>query len=392
MDDRTQLIWCNRCQRVLEKQKIVGLHKLLSDVPRPHRTSRSFGEEVEQLQCGYCGARGLGYGELQEVANIPKLSLLIVLLGVGFLGRSMGNEFLQWMGFGIPAANAAYGLFLKNNLRWIFTTWVVVPEPDWYARKMEVYTASLGFAFLHANGGSLLAIVLISVAAIVDATKEASPTPPAATAAAATGPAVAPLFRDDTNQYFSILPPKTWKFERTDDSRTKVTWRHPVESDVLLRVTARTATEDMAQVQRDTRNTTTDYNRMGLKSVLAEQHLGDYQTVVVDQWPRPARSRIVLFIAGNVHFNVQYAAPSESSFREHEAKAVRAIETLSPMPGKASGGADAVRREELAWYRRYAVLLSKIGETDASKALATEGAVKYPGDAELNRLAGSGHP
>lgn len=388
MDDKDRLFWCNTCQRVLERTKITGLHKLAADVIRPQGQSRSLSEQVEELRCGYCGSGGLGYGELQEVANVPKLSLLVVLLGVGFFGQSIGSQFMQWIGFGIPAANAAYGLFLKSNIRWIFTWWVLVPEPDWYARKMEVFTSKFGFAFLHSNGGSLIAIVLLSIAGIAEATRDAKPTRPPATAEAPT--TTAGVFRDERNGYFSIVPPKGWKVERADDARTKVTWRHPTNSDVLLRVIARAATESMDQVLRDTRAATAGWNRKGLKSVLTQPRLGDRSVVVVDQWPQSARSRLVLSVAEHVHFNVQYAAPSETAFGAHEAEAARAIETLIPLPRSTSSGTDAIRREDLAWYKRYALLLSKIGDVEASKTVAAEGSAKHPEDGELKRLAAGG--
>ena len=369
-----------------EKDKIGGLEKLATSLQNtPPSKGRSFGEQVEQLRCESCGSGKLGYGELTEVLNLPKLLLLGALLLVGLIGRSIDNEFLEVMGFGIPIGNAAFGLFLKSNIRWIFTRWVLVPEPDWYAKKMEVFTRSFGHAFLHTNAGSLILIVLISIVAVVDATNGA---PPSRAATAAQPAATVAVFRDDTNGYFSLVPPKGWMFERSDDARSKVTWRHPVDNDVLLRVIARAATEDNAQVLRDTKSTSTQYNQKGLKSVFAEQRLGNYQTAVVDQWPSPARSRLLLFVAGNVHFNIQYAAPSESLFRAHEAEAAAALESLSPLPSKASGGANAVHREELSWYKRYAFLLSKLGDPQASQALAAEGLAKHPSDPELKQLAG----
>jgi len=194
------------------------------------------------------------------------------------------------------------------------------------------------------------------------------------------------FFRDEKNGYFSMIPPMGWKFSHYDDSRTKVDWRHPTDYNVLIRVIARAATENMAEMLKNTQSTATQYNARGIKTVVTEERVGEHSAIVIDQWlDKGARSRIVLFIAGDVHFNAQYGASSETLFQKHLDEATRALSTLSPLPGRTQSK-KVSSQEELAWYKRYSFLLFKIGDVKGGKVLAAEGLAKYPDDKELKQM------
>lgn len=378
MEDETVLFWCEKCRRVLEREKIEGLSEQ-SPEKIPSLTMLA-----PHLRCGYCGTRGLGSGVLREVANLPKLVLLGVLLVVGLLGSANDSVSLQWLGFGIPAAHFLYGVLLRSNLRWLFTQWVVEPEPDWYARKFEPHTHSFGFGFLHTNFFSLIAIAAFLLNMAFGETGFSSPSEEIESTAGET--TAAAVFRDEVNGYFAIVPPVGWDFERTRDARTKVTWRQPESSNVLVRVIARRATETTSEVMRGVKNTASRQQAAGIKTRFHEETLGSFRTAVVDQWPgRGFRSRIILFVDHGVHFNIQYAAPSEALFEQYEDEVSHALETIVALPGNETG-AGRVEEEELSWYRRYSFLLMKLGETKAGQALASEGLAKYPDDPELSRL------
>lgn len=196
------------------------------------------------------------------------------------------------------------------------------------------------------------------------------------------------LFIDSTNGYFSMIPPKGWRQEISNDARTKVTWRNPEQPDVLLRVIARAATEDFAEVKAGAERTSLNLRSRGTSVQMSEQEVAGRKAVFV-QTPAPGggKTRIVLFLIDRVHFNIQFAAPSTALYDRHLAEAMASLDTLSVLPGK-QPNADKLRAEELSWYRRQTFLFEKLGDIEVSRALAAEGLKKFPGDAELIKRSG----
>jgi len=189
-----------------------------------------------------------------------------------------------------------------------------------------------------------------------------------------------------------MIPPKGWHQENSNDARTKVTWRNPDQPDVLLRVIARAATEDFAEVKAGAERTSSSLRSRGTSVQMSEQDVAGRKAVFV-QTPAPGggKTRIVLFLMDRVHFNIQFAAPSTSLYDRHLAEAMASLDTLSVLPGK-QPNADKLRAEELSWYRRQSFLFEKLGDVGGSRALAAEGLKKFPDDAELIKRAGKPTP
>ena len=210
----------------------------------------------------------------------------------------------------------------------------------------------------------------------------ASPTPPQTLGQSANGA----VWVDARNQYFTIIPPPGWTPQVYEDARTKVAWRHPRDSRVVLSIIARKATEDFAGMRADANRTAAGWRAKGLTMAVTEEKLGDTPAVVSQaHLPGGGRARLFLFLVRGVHFNVQFAAPSDALFDANAVAAQASLESITAQPGKSNPGAREA--EELSWYRRYAFLLAKLGNKTASQALAREGLARFPGDSELEKLA-----
>jgi len=94
----------------------------------------------------------------------------------------------------------------------------------------------------------------------------------------------------------------------------------------------------------------------------------------------------ILFLVQGIHFNAQFAAPNRELFDQHLPHAMEALGTIAPLP-QSEASATRAPAEELAWYKRYAFLLQKLGDRNNARALAKEGLAKFPSDAELLKLA-----
>jgi len=195
------------------------------------------------------------------------------------------------------------------------------------------------------------------------------------------------VFVDQKNGYFTMIPPSGWQQQSYDDTRTKVAWRSPQDTRVLLSVIDRQATESFKDMRAGADRTAQSWRSKGVSTEVSEGRVGDVPAVVIKaDMPGMGISNLVLFLVQGIHFNAQFAAPNRELFDQHLPHAMEALGTIAPLP-QSEASATRAPAEELAWYKRYAFLLQKLGDRNNARALAKEGLAKFPSDAELLKLA-----
>ena len=205
------------------------------------------------------------------------------------------------------------------------------------------------------------------------------------------GPAVANqevLYRDTKNHYFSMIPPRGWVIETYDDERSKIAWREPTDQRVLLRVIAREATEDFNELLSNATDTRKQLATRGIILSHMLVSLADTTAIVMEgDVPGIGKTRLILFLSGNVHFNCQYAAPTATLYENNLQTAMRSLGTIATLP-ELIRDPEKKRAQLLSWYIRYSYLMEQLGDSTSARDLAREGLNLFPDNTELQKRAG----
>ena len=197
------------------------------------------------------------------------------------------------------------------------------------------------------------------------------------------------LFRDAENGYFSIVTPRGWVVERYDDERTKIAWREPSDERILLRVIARQATEDFAELLSNATEMAGQWAARGIVLKQTQISLADTVAILLEgDVPGIGRTRIILFLLNGVHFNCQFAAPTTAQYNSNLNTAMTSLGTIATLPGRVRD-AEKRRAELLSWYTRYSSLMEEFGDSASAMSIAREGLSEFPNNEELEKMAGA---
>ncbi|HEU0140784.1 MAG TPA: hypothetical protein VFQ79_13770, partial [Bryobacteraceae bacterium] len=126
------------------------------------------------------------------------------------------------------------------------------------------------------------------------------------------------VFVDQKNGYFTMIPPSGWPRQTYDDTRTKVAWRSPQDTRVLLSVIAKQATESFSDMRAGADRTAQSWRSKGVSTEVSEGRVGDVPAVIIKaNVPGAGISHLLLFLVQGIHFNVQFAAPDRELFDRH---------------------------------------------------------------------------
>ena len=183
---------------------------------------------------------------------------------------------------------------------------------------------------------------------------------------------------DTRNRYFAFEPPPGWIAHEQDDVRTKVRFTHPKAPEVYVSFVVRQAT---GEGHEPPASALANARAMGFVcETRRTKMLGVPCSEVQMSSLHRGTSALWLFVIEGLHFNIQYWAPTERSFRADRTVVKRSLETIEVFGS--SGHTASAAEEKLAGRLRYARLAAaEIDVMEALRALA-EARVEFAHDDE----------
>lgn len=105
----------------------------------------------------------------KETINFPRIVFLGIMLLLGFIGIRLNIEFLQWIGFGFPAAYFFLGIVVMGNIRWIFMQPKKMKyNPEWFkTRRFVKFRNTFLYALLKESSVAIGIIVIALIALFI---------------------------------------------------------------------------------------------------------------------------------------------------------------------------------------------------------------------------------
>lgn len=201
------------------------------------------------------------------------------------------------------------------------------------------------------------------------------------------------FYEDKKNGYFRFIPPAGWTCSEQSDSRTRVTFTHPLNPGVHFRFIVK---EDyftvFAALALHQKKTIQEIEaEIGATCQMEVVEFAGQETIEIMVVTKDFEVSLVrLFIANGLHFNITYYAPNKATFDaslDDVNHALETIETLNKSAVDFGKKLERISQQEIAGELRLAELSADFIGIDKANKIIAELLRKCPDNKDAQKMA-----